>query len=73
MNQDKNLVSLQEHNDRMKSIYLQNFANSNKTGIECPLCKAEMIYTDPNMVLASMPPKKRVMCEKCKHLAFVIV
>lgn len=34
-------------------------------GIECPLCKAELMDTHPNVILASDPPQKQVHCPAC--------
>jgi hypothetical protein len=43
-------------------------------GIACPKCGEELLDTQPNVTLASMPPKKNVGCssEKCDYIGYRI-
>jgi len=40
------------------------------TGIECPLCKNELMYAD-NCIYTSNPPKRKVKCE-CGYIDYIL-
>ena len=63
------LKSLQEHNkESMRLFFKQNTPQPN--GIACPKCGAELVDTDPNVVLTSYPPQKHVGCLKCDYTGY---
>ena len=71
MKQDKEpeLMPLKQHNDsKLTNVFGVNSKNS---GFACPICTSEMIYTNPNMMLTSHPPKREVRCSNCKHIDYV--
>jgi C4-type Zn-finger protein len=43
-------------------------------GIACPKCGEELLDTQPNVTLTSMPPQKNVGCssEKCDYTGYRI-
>ena len=63
------LKSLKEHNDsKLTNVFGVNSTNS---GFACPICTSELIYTNPNLMLTSHPPKREVRCSNCKHIDYV--
>jgi ribosomal protein S27AE len=66
------MKTLEEYNrDRLKDFQTMYPSGPSPTNIECPDCKEELLYSEPNVVLASYPPKKRVHCPKCGFLGYV--
>lgn len=56
------LKSIKEHNEeRMKPIFVDRL-----TGIACPKCGTEVVFTAPNINLLSNPPKRNIGCTKCR-------
>lgn len=55
--------SLDEHNRGVASLT----RNDHLAGVFCPVCKGEMVYTSPNVMLTSYPPKHAVHCPGCKY------
>ena len=56
------LMSLKQHNDsKLTNVFGVNSKNS---GFACPICTSELIYTNPDMMLTSHPPKREVRCSK---------
>jgi len=66
---EKKLISIQELND--KTILPYRVKGSNKSGVECLICKNEMIYPD-NSVFLSNPPQKRIKCMNCGYFDNVL-
>ena len=63
------LKSLKQHNDyKLTNVFGVNSTNS---GFACPICTSELIYTNPNLMLTSHPPKREVRCSNCKHIDYV--
>lgn len=46
--------------------------NISLAGVLCNTCKVEMYYPEPNMVLASIPPKMTVKCPICHCVDYKI-
>lgn len=46
--------------------------NPTFNGIACPKCGEELLDTQPNVTLTSMPPKKNVGCsnDKCDYTGY---
>lgn len=63
------MKSLDEHN-RDKGGWPTEPLGAN---VGCPKCETEMVYIDSAAVLASMPPKKTVMCPECGEIGYKIV
>ena len=69
LNNDSELKSLKQHNDsKLTNVFGVNSTNS---GFACPICTSELIYTNPNLMLTSHPPKREVRCSNCKHIDYV--
>ena len=63
------LKSLKQHNDiKLTNVFGVNSTNS---GFACPICTSELIYTNPDLMLTSHPPKQEVRCSNCKHIDYV--
>jgi len=63
------LMPLKQHNDsKLTNVFGVNSKNS---GFACPICTSELIYTNPNLMLTSHPPKREVRCSNCKHIDYV--
>ena len=63
------LKSLKQHNDsKLTNVFGVNSKNS---GFACPICTSELIYTNPDLMLTSHPPKREVRCSNCKHIDYV--
>lgn len=73
---EKKLKSLEEHNN-ITSTFHRGFLPQTPVpnGIACPKCGEELLDSQPNVTLASMPPKKNVHCsnEKCDFRDYRIV
>ena len=71
----KKLISLDEHNTTNSTFHCGMMGQSPvPNGIACPKCGEELLDTQPNVTLASMPPKKNVGCssEKCDYTGYRI-
>lgn len=71
----KKLKSLFEHNNMSSTFYLGLIEQSPvPNGIACPKCGEELLDTNPNVTLTSMPPKKNVGCssDKCDYTGYRI-
>jgi C4-type Zn-finger protein len=71
----KKLISLDEHNTTNSTFHWEMMGQSPvPNGIACPKCGEELLDTQPNVTLASMPPKKNVGCssEKCDYIGYRI-
>ena len=63
------LMPLKQHNNsKLTNVFGVNSKNS---GFACPICTSELIYTNPDMMLTSHPPKREVRCSNCKHIDYV--
>jgi hypothetical protein len=63
------LMPLKQHNDsKLTNVFGVNSTNS---GFACPICTSELIYTNPDLMLTSHPPKREVRCSNCKHIDYV--
>ena len=63
------LMPLKQHNDsKLTNVFGVNSKNS---GFACPICTSELIYTNPDLMLTSHPPKREVRCSNCKHIDYV--
>jgi len=62
------MKTIDEHNKNiLKLIQQEKLMN---TGIECPLCKNELMYAD-NCIYTSNPPKRKVKCE-CGYIDYIL-
>ena len=59
----KKLISLDQHNST-NSTFHWGMMNPKPipNGIACPKCGEELLDTQPNVTLTSMPPQKNVGC-----------
>jgi hypothetical protein len=65
MTGEKKLKDLNEHNMAASSFYNDFYSNSPRpNGIACPKCGAELLDSNPNVMLTSMPPKMNTHCAK---------
>jgi len=79
MNQDPEILALKDTKPKLKSLKQHNNSkltnvfgvNSTNSGFACPICTSELIYTNPNLMLTSHPPKREVRCSNCKHIDYV--
>ncbi len=62
---DKQLKSLKDFNAK-KRVWYNTIEEAKRkpryNGIACPECGAELIDTNPNIVLTSNPPQKNIHC-----------
>jgi len=71
----KKLKSLEEHNAINSTFHWGMMGQSPvPNGIACPKCGAELLDTQPNVTLTSMPPQKNVGCssENCDYTGYRI-
>ena len=79
MKQDPEILALKDKKPKLKSLKQHNDSkltnvfgvNSKNSGFACPICTSELIYTNPDMMLTSHPPKREVRCSNCKHIDYV--
>ena len=79
MKQDPEILALKDTKPKLKSLKQHNDSkltnvfgvNSKNSGFACPICTSELIYTNPNLMLTSHPPKREVRCSNCKHIDYV--
>jgi len=65
----KSLKSLEQHNNEAYNTFAA--INNLNSGFACPKCQEEMFYSNPNVMLATYPPKRSVQCNKCNHTDYV--
>ena len=71
----KKLISLDQHNTTNSTFHWGMTGQKPvPNGIACPKCGEELLDTQPNVTLTSMPPKKNVGCssEKCDYTGYRI-
>jgi hypothetical protein len=71
----KKLKSLEEHNTTSSTFYRGMMGQSPVyNGIACLKCGEELLDTQPNVTLSSMPPQKNVGCssKKCDYTGYRI-
>jgi len=79
MKQDPEILALKDPEPKLKSLKQHNDSkltnvfgvNSTNSGFACPICTSELIYTNPNLMLTSHPPKREVRCSNCNHIDYV--
>lgn len=64
------MIKLEDWNAQRSELHLLSNMHNRPNGIECPSCKAELVDADPNMQLASDPPKKAIKCLKCSYSGY---
>lgn len=64
------MKTLEQHNRENNPFNKRD--EPEKAGVMCDKCGKEMIYTNPGITLASIPPKKNVHCE-CGHHGYKII
>lgn len=62
------MKTVSEHNSQINQLIVETY----KAGVLCDDCQVEMFYPQPNMVLASIPPKMTVRCPKCNKIDYKI-
>lgn len=71
----RKLKSLIEHNT-INSTFHWSLMGQKPTlnGIACPKCGKELLDTQPNVTLTSIPPKKNIGCssDKCDYTGYRI-
>ena len=70
----KKLKSLEEHTMNSTFHWGLMMRNPVPNGIACPKCGEELLDTQPNVTLTSMPPQKNVGCssDKCDYTGYRI-
>lgn len=71
----KKLKSLEEHNNISSTFHRGMMGQSPVyNGIACPNCGEELLDTQPNVTLSSMPLQKNVGCssDKCDYTGYRI-
>ena len=69
----KKLKNLYEHNSVSSTLHWGFMSQSPvPNGIACPKCGEELLDTQPNVTLSSMPPKKNVGCsnKECDYVGY---
>jgi uncharacterized protein with PIN domain len=61
------MKTLKQHNEEIMRRYVMESAGGAwmNNGIECPECGVELRDVESEVVLTSMPPKRRVSCPGC--------
>jgi ribosomal protein S27AE len=66
----KTLKTLEEFNTQRRSGYRFPDSTPKPNGIACPKCGEELVDSQPNVTLTSMPPQKNIHCPKCDYTGF---
>ncbi len=62
---DNPLISVDEHELRMDQFRARLSRDRQHTGVACPSCPdRELQYAD-DLTLASLPPRRNVVCPRC--------
>lgn len=61
------LISLVEHDREAFKEFKRSGGYPKTNGIACPQCGKELVDTDGNILLMSMPPKMRIFCPDCRY------
>jgi C4-type Zn-finger protein len=72
----KKLKSLVEYNSMSITFHLAMLSpKPTPNGIACPKCGEELLDTQPNVTLTSMPPQKNVGCssKKCDYIGYRVI
>jgi len=65
------LKTIDEYNqEKMKTIQIEN-KQWQKCNIICSLCGEELLV-DTWMIYTSNPPKRKVLCEKCGDINYIL-
>jgi len=64
------LKTIEEYNKERMAFFSADYQVN--TGIGCPHCGDEMKLTEPNMLLLSNPPRKKVHCDTCKYTSSIL-
>lgn len=67
-NSKTKLKTLEEHEKERSDIYKSPSDIGAPSGIACPACGKEM-YDVTNVILPGWPPRKKVSCKSCGHVA----
>lgn len=60
----KKLKTLEQHNCERRIIHRHD-DGPHPNGIACPHCESELLDSYPEVMLSSIPPQKKIHCEKC--------
>ena len=67
----KILKTLQDHNNAVLQGIAYGVTDEPKpNGIECPICKSELLDSNPSITLTSYPAKKNVHCASCGYAGY---
>lgn len=66
---NKKLKTLEQHNEEKLKFYQPKHTYN---GIACPQCGEELTDTNPQVILSSYPPQKRINCIKCSYTGYRI-
>jgi hypothetical protein len=61
------MKTIEEHNQEV----LRRIERNYKTGVECPNCKKELMFTD-DYIFTTLPPCRSVKCE-CGYKGTILV
>lgn len=62
------LISLEEFNRQRQPVARERELPRN--GIACPECGQELVDSNPQLLLTSLPPQKNVRCEACDYVGY---
>lgn len=62
------LQSLEDHNKQALDRAFKKKMHPGLTGIACPQCGNELHYSEPDVILTSSPPQKRIKCFACNFV-----
>jgi hypothetical protein len=63
------MKTIEEHNREKYEHYALKEVG---TGVQCPHCGDEMFESEPDVVLLTFPPRKKVHCKSCKYKTTLI-
>jgi len=67
------LKDLADHDSEMLKWYAMAHDNNPRpNGIACPECGAELLDSNPQIILTSAPPQLDIHCDKCDYIGYRI-
>jgi uncharacterized protein with PIN domain len=64
------LKTISEHNAEV--LRRAKLKSNNQPNVACPYCGKALIFAD-GMILASLPPQRKVLCSSCGAETYILV
>lgn len=70
---DEPLIDLKTYNDeRKKEIERLKITEQKQSKFKCSRCGARLYYDNPDVILARVPPQKKLVCKECNNVDYVL-